>query len=93
MDETDHGLTPRIEQFESEQESQWNQRSSNTTPAPVLALRTASYCTENEGTPNHPPLHGRLRPDWSIIEGFQIGLGTHQEQTNTVRGERHTGGS
>jgi hypothetical protein len=36
----------------SEQESQQNQRSTNTTPAPVLGLRTASYCTENEGTPN-----------------------------------------
>ena len=35
----------------SEQESQQNQRSTNTTPAPVLGLRTASYCTENEGTP------------------------------------------
>ncbi|MCA3199036.1 hypothetical protein, partial [Cupriavidus sp.] len=37
--------------FEGEQESQQNQRSTNTTPAPVLGLRTASYCTENEGTP------------------------------------------
>ncbi|MFC6282114.1 hypothetical protein, partial [Polaromonas aquatica] len=27
------------------------QRSTHTTPAPVLGLRTASYCTENEGTP------------------------------------------
>jgi hypothetical protein len=51
MDETDHGLTPRIRGFESEQESQQNQRSSNTTPASVLGLRTVTYCTENEGTP------------------------------------------
>ena len=51
MDETDHGLTPRIQGFGSEQENQSNQRSTQTTPAPVLGLRTASYCTENEGTP------------------------------------------
>jgi hypothetical protein len=51
MDETDHGLTPRIQGFGSEQENQSNQRSTQTTPAPVLSLRTASYCTENEGTP------------------------------------------
>jgi len=38
--------------LESEQESQQNQRSTSTTPAPVLDLRTASYCTENEGTPS-----------------------------------------
>jgi hypothetical protein len=38
--------------LESEQESQCNQRSTQTTPTPVLALRTASYCTENEGTPD-----------------------------------------
>jgi hypothetical protein len=37
----------------SEQESQRNQRSTNATPASVLGLRTASYCTENEGTPIH----------------------------------------
>ena len=29
-------------------------RSTITTPAPVLALHTASYCTENEGTPEQP---------------------------------------
>jgi hypothetical protein len=52
MDETDHGLTPRIQGFGSEQENQSNQRSTQTTPAPVLGLRTASYCTENEGTPS-----------------------------------------
>ncbi|WP_324777836.1 ArdC family protein, partial [Ralstonia pickettii] len=27
-----------------------------TTPAPVLGLRTASYCTENEGTPEFEPI-------------------------------------
>ena len=37
--------------FESEQESQQDQRSCNTTPASILGLRTVSYCTENEGTP------------------------------------------
>ena len=37
--------------LKSEQESQQNQRSTNTTPAPVLGLRTVTYCTENEGTP------------------------------------------
>src|SRR5258708_9785770 len=37
----------------SEQESQQNQRSTNTTPAPVLGLRTASYCTENERSEEH----------------------------------------
>jgi len=52
MDETHHGLTPRNQGFGSEQENQSNQRSTQTTPAPVLGLRTASYCTENEGTPN-----------------------------------------
>ena len=51
MDETDHGLTPRNQGFGSEQENQSNQRSTQTTPAPVLGLRTASYCTENEWTP------------------------------------------
>ena len=52
MDETDHGLTPRIHGFGSEQGNQSNQRSTHTTPAPVLGLRTASYCTENEWTPD-----------------------------------------
>ena len=28
-----------------------DQRSTQTTPAPVLALRTVTYCTENEETP------------------------------------------
>ena len=28
-----------------------NQRSTNTTSAPVLAFRTVTYCTENEETP------------------------------------------
>jgi len=51
MDETDHGLTPRNQGFGGEQENQSNQRSTQATPAPVLGLRTASYCTENEGTP------------------------------------------
>jgi hypothetical protein len=51
MDETDHGLTPRNQGFGSEQENQSNQRSTQATPAPVLGLRTASYCTENEGAP------------------------------------------
>ncbi len=38
--------------FESEQKPEQNQGSNNTTPAPVLGLRTVTYCTENEGTPN-----------------------------------------
>ena len=38
--------------LKSEQEVQQNQRSTHRTPAPVLGLRTASYCTENEGTPS-----------------------------------------
>ena len=29
-----------------------DQRSTQTTPAPVLALRTVTYCTENEETPS-----------------------------------------
>ena len=29
-----------------------NQRSTNTTSAPVLAFRTVTYCTENEETPS-----------------------------------------
>ena len=37
--------------FESEHESQGNQRATNTTSAPVLAFRTVTYCTENEETP------------------------------------------
>jgi hypothetical protein len=51
MDETDHSLMPGIQGCGSEQENQSNQRSTQTTPAPVRGLRTDSYCTENEGTP------------------------------------------
>ncbi len=79
MDETDHGLTPRIQGFGSEQEDQSNQRSTQTTPAPVLGLRTASYCTENEWTPFQAWLAvaDKTKP-LVICEGVATGLAIQQ---------------
>jgi len=61
----------------SEQESQQNQRSTNTTPAPVLGLRTASYCTENEGTPRS---NLKLSHSDGLAERFQQQLGQASER-------------
>ena len=38
------------------------------TPAPVLGLRTASYCTENEGTPTAHPRHLSVKPGLKLKE-------------------------
>jgi len=54
--------------LKSEQESQQNQRSTNTTPAPVLGLRTVTYCTENEGTPARTP--GQPQPGFGALTAF-----------------------
>ena len=52
--------------LESEQESQWNQRSTHPNPAPVLGLRTASYCTENEAT--SPSLLANIIMAWNTSQ-------------------------
>jgi hypothetical protein len=51
MDETDHGLTPRIADLKVNRKVNEINDLPNTTSAPVLAFRTVTYCTENEETP------------------------------------------
>jgi hypothetical protein len=50
MDETDHGLTPRIPDLKVDRKVNKINNVLNR-PAPVLGLRTVTYCIENEGTP------------------------------------------
>ena len=65
----------------SEQESQQNQRSTNTTPAPVLGLRTASYCTENEGTPKQAK-----RPSMALVQKANEGrFGLSRQEVEQVQ--------
>ncbi|MFY3382956.1 hypothetical protein, partial [Paracidovorax sp. MALMAid1276] len=66
--------------FEGEQESQQNQRSTNTTPAPVLGLRTASYCTENKGTPMYASAQ---HPYHSCICLFERGVASMTKVSST----------
>ena len=47
--------------FESEPKPEQNQGSTNTTPAPVLGLRTVTYCTETRGPPGRIELRMRKR--------------------------------
>ena len=62
--------------LKSEQENQSNQRSTQTTPAPVLGLRTASYCTENEWTPKpnkNPRVPGRTLRGERVSKAGSLG--------------------
>jgi hypothetical protein len=79
--------------LKSEQEVQQNQRSTQP-PVPVLGLRTASYCTENEGTPysflveclTNITFHDQL-----IAEHLHHGINDAQSQQHSVAKFDHAG--